>query len=309
MTRRERLENKLQKREEWAAKAEQRAAARFRAADAATEGIPFGQPILVGHHSEKRHRNAVERGQRNGFKGVEEMRLAEHHTSKADGLAHQLDRSIFSDDPDALDALADRVEALEQKRQQMKAANAWWRKHQTMQGFPGLTDEQAARLDADIPQRYSFARQPFPAYTLSNLGGRIRAAKERAKLIEIRSARAAKAEAAGGVSIEYGKEWCRVTFAEKPSRDVLQSLRNAGYSWGGGSWSGPIAKLPPNISAPVDQPTPEAITHLNGVRITATAASVDEANAYMATHPTEAVLAEVDGVIYIADVRDKGNSQ
>ena len=57
MTRRERLERKLEKRADWAGKAKDRSAAAFDAAGKRAEGIPFGQPILVGHHSERRDRN------------------------------------------------------------------------------------------------------------------------------------------------------------------------------------------------------------------------------------------------------------
>lgn len=247
MTRRERLEAKQAKREEWAAKAEQRAAGRFSTATNLVAGIPFGQPILVGHHSEKRHRRTLERCDQNMRKGSEESRLAAHHASKADGLAHQLNRSIFSDDPDALDALADRVVALEAKRDAMKQANAWWRKHSTMIGFPGISEETAARLDTEIPTRYSWERQPFPSYSLTNLGARIRQAKERAKHITAQTERSMAAEANGGCLIEGTGDYVRVTFAEKPDRTTLDALRAAGFRWGGGSWTGQRVNLPPNL--------------------------------------------------------------
>jgi hypothetical protein len=54
MTRRERLENKV-------AKAEERSTASFDRAYELTANIPFGQPILVGHYSEGRHRRTLER--------------------------------------------------------------------------------------------------------------------------------------------------------------------------------------------------------------------------------------------------------
>ena len=61
MTRRERLERKLEKRLEWAEGRNRKANAAFDAAHRAVAGIPFGQPILVGHHSERRHRRDLAR--------------------------------------------------------------------------------------------------------------------------------------------------------------------------------------------------------------------------------------------------------
>lgn len=247
MTRRERLEAKLAKRAEWADKARDRSAQRWHVADQATAGIPFGQPILVGHHSEARHRAALDKADRNMRKACEESDLAKHHDSRADGLAAQLDRSIFSDDPVAIDALGDRIDALTAKRDEMKRANAYWRKHKSMKGFPGLSDESAARLDADIPTRYSWERQPFPSYTISNLGARIRQAAERQKIIAARAERTERA-AETGVLIE-GTDYVRVTFPDKPDRDILDALRAANFRWSGGSWCGYRAALPESVTA------------------------------------------------------------
>ena len=61
MTRRERLERKAEKRHEWAVSRTGKASAEWEKGDLREEksGIPFGQPILVGHHSEGMHRGAI----------------------------------------------------------------------------------------------------------------------------------------------------------------------------------------------------------------------------------------------------------
>ena len=46
-------------------------------------GIPFGQPILVGHHSEKRHRRTIEKAHRAMDKCLEESKKAEEHESRS----------------------------------------------------------------------------------------------------------------------------------------------------------------------------------------------------------------------------------
>lgn len=259
MTRRERLEHKLQKRQEWAEKADARAETRFEIAYGAIDGIPPGQPILVGHHSERRHRNALEKHDRNMRKAFEEKDLATHHRSTADGLANALDSSIFSDDADAVEALTARIAEREADRTRMVAANKWWRKYKTMKGCPGYTDTQAERLDREIPNRYSWERQPYPGYSLSNLTGRIRADKQRLETVKRRAERTALAEASStGVIIVKARSanWCSVTFAEKPTREILTALREAGYRWGNGQWNGYLDKLPPIVQTLEPTPTP-----------------------------------------------------
>jgi len=64
----------------------------------ATTGIPLGQPILVGHHSEGKHRRTVERAQRRGEKFLETTREAEQAGSRLEGATH---REAMRTDPAA----------------------------------------------------------------------------------------------------------------------------------------------------------------------------------------------------------------
>jgi Domain of unknown function (DUF3560) len=47
------------------------------------DGIPLGQPILVGHHSETRHRRDVERMHSNKLKQIDKLDYAEHLQERA----------------------------------------------------------------------------------------------------------------------------------------------------------------------------------------------------------------------------------
>jgi hypothetical protein len=49
-----------------------------------TENIPFGQPILVGHHSEKRHRSDIDKSWNAMGKAVELSKAAEGYESRAE---------------------------------------------------------------------------------------------------------------------------------------------------------------------------------------------------------------------------------
>lgn len=259
MTRRERLERKLEKRQEWAGDRARDAERLANESHRMMSVIPMGQPILVGHHSEKRDRNYRNRAWNKMGKSVEMSKLADHHASAAAGIERALDTSIFSDDSNAVEALEARIKEREAERATMREANKIVRAKPKNE----RTDEKVAKLvalgldeakaislfTADFCGRFGYAD-----YELSNLGGRITADKKRLEAVKARQARSAAAEAApGGVLIKIGGEgitaWCNVTFAEKPAREILDALKAAGFSWSGGSWCGYAEKLPESVKS------------------------------------------------------------
>lgn len=244
MTRRERLEAKLAKRLDWAAKREKKSDAAFDATRKLADSIPLGQPILVGHHSERHARRDAERIHSGMEAGVEHAKMADLHASKAGGIEHALETSIFSDDADAIERLEERIDAMEKDRARFKLVNTLYRKGDAA-GLAaiGISLDALARALEGVP---SFNRKPHPPYELSNLGSNIRRLRERVVAIRARNARTAKAEASGGATIE-GAEYVRVTFAEKPERSTIDALRAAGFAWSAGSWMGRRAQLPAGI--------------------------------------------------------------
>jgi hypothetical protein len=248
MTRRERLEHKLERREEWAAKAAERSTQRFNTAHKIADGIPFGQPILVGHHSERHARADQDRIHSNMSKACELQSLAEHHISKAGGLSDQLDRAIFSDDSNATEALEARIADNEAKRDTMKLINKLYKKGDVA-GLLTLGIELEA-LKAKLAAAGSYwGSAPHLPYEMTNLGARIRTDKERLQQIKSSQESAAKAEASpNGIMIEHctgnSSEYVRVTFAEKPDREILDALKAAGFWWAKGHWAGKFEQLP-----------------------------------------------------------------
>ena len=249
MTRRERLEAKLEKRETWAEGRDAKATAASAKFHAIADNIPLGQPILIGHHSERRHRRDIARMDSALQQTHESVTMAARHRSKAAGLADQLETSIFSDDPDAPEAVAARIVELEAKRTAMRASNAAFRKGDKVWAeLLGITVEQAVARRATIMEGYSWCRQPHPTYSMSNLGANINRMKKRLVQVTARRDRTTKAEAAG-VLIEGTGDYVRVTFPEKPAREVLEALRTADFHWGNGSWTGRRVALPASVTA------------------------------------------------------------
>lgn len=84
------IERKLEKAERYgvyAQNAEARAEKRDQIAHDINSAIPFGQPILVGHHSERRHRKDLERIRSNMEKSIEESEKAEYLKGRAFDLS------------------------------------------------------------------------------------------------------------------------------------------------------------------------------------------------------------------------------
>src|SRR5579871_5217081 len=70
---------------------------RHRAADAIAEHIPFGQPILVGHHSEGRHRRDLERIRSHTEKAIEAGEKKAHYAERAAIARRAAQGSEYSD--------------------------------------------------------------------------------------------------------------------------------------------------------------------------------------------------------------------
>lgn len=265
MTRRERLERKLEKRRDWAEAREKRAAQESDKVHNLLDPIPLGQPVLVGHHSEKRHRRTLQRADDAMRRSVESSNMAKHHKSKADGIEWQLETSIFSDDPDAIEALEAKAAELDRLGNRDVAINKAWRKYAKVQQtgpnsygleigcLPallaawealGISEKLASEFIARVLE-YSWLRSKGPcdpAYNRANA----RRARERIAEIKRRRAEEQKAEEAGGLLITRHAtiDWCSVRFAEFPGRSITNALKAAGFRWGGGQWSGATSRLP-----------------------------------------------------------------
>lgn len=86
-----RLARKAEKRAEWAESRQKKAEAAFKREHAILSVIPPGQPILVGHHSEKRHRRDLSRAESACQQGIEHSKMAKTHAYKSEACAAALE--------------------------------------------------------------------------------------------------------------------------------------------------------------------------------------------------------------------------
>ncbi len=97
-----------------ATRADQRSAA-------ALQGLPtMGEPIKVGHHSEKRHRRAIERSDQNMRKAAEESSKAAYWRGRARGSEQ---RARQKSDPGVVRRRIDKLEADLRRQQRSLAAS------------------------------------------------------------------------------------------------------------------------------------------------------------------------------------------
>lgn len=165
-TYRERRERRAEDLRRQAATRDARSDAARAKGDAISGMIPFGQPILVGHHSEGRHRRDLARIDRAFGETVENARDAEERRRKADEIERQAERAIYDDDPDAVERLEAKLADLERERNERKAANTAYRAahRDELRGMTAYERSQAV---------------PFPSYSLTNLSGNITRTRQR----------------------------------------------------------------------------------------------------------------------------------
>jgi hypothetical protein len=188
-----------------------------------------GQPVLVGHHSERRHRNAIRKADNRIRSGFARLKDAEELSRRAASVGSG---GISSDDPEAVAKLDDKVETLKAERDRMKQINAHWRKHGTLGGLDlGESDLHRCRENMRI-----WGGAPFPSYCLTNIAARIREAERRAKELAQLTERAAAGPTeatVNGVAITTDPADNRVTltFPRRLSREEYKRVRSFGFLW------------------------------------------------------------------------------
>lgn len=188
---RERRQERAARLLEWADKRRARSAGKFTHAHNLVKDIPLGQPILVGHHSERRHRRTLERSDNAMRAAVQDERKGAEMASRAANIIDAADSAIYMDDPDAIARLTEKIARLERERDSMKAANAIVRK----KGMDA--DAKTAKLAELLKCNPTTAaklltpdmcgRFGFPSYALQNIGGTI--TKERKRLAALTAAK------------------------------------------------------------------------------------------------------------------------
>ncbi len=234
-----RYEQKQERRKERltraAERARQEAAGRLAIERRILDAIPMGQPILVGHHSERRHRRDLARAETNLRKGI----AAQERAADLEGAAAAVGTAgISSDDPDAIAKIDAEILAMTATQERMKAANAAIRK-----AAKGGKEAQVAALvalgigpamAAELVEPDFMGRIGFADYQMKNNGANLRRLAARRTELGAREAAPVREPIVGdGWRIEENRDLNRVQifFDAKPSDATRTMLKSRGFRW------------------------------------------------------------------------------
>ena len=227
----ERKEARIERLREKADKMRSESVEAFSDARKIQDSIPMGQPILIGHHSEKRARRDRDKIDTNIKKSVEKQEQAEYYDEKL--AAAKNNTAISSDNPQAIELLEEKISKLKARQQRYKDMNKYYRKHKTMLGFEDLSDEKAEEINKRIDEDYSFNKKPAPSYILSNLNSMIKSTEKRLEQLKELDEMEYEEIEFDNCTVISNDETNRVEihFGYKPDDDVRTMLKRRGFKW------------------------------------------------------------------------------
>lgn len=158
------------------------------------DAIPFGQPILVGHHSEKRDRNYRAKIGRTWDRAGDAWKESEDLARRAEAAA--ANDAIYADAEDPVADLNRKIECLEREREEIKA-------------------------------------RPHQSWELSNLGANIRRlAARRDELVKLKAS-PRREYMRGTVKIIEDPDIARIqlVYPGKPDEATRDKLKAHGFRW------------------------------------------------------------------------------
>ena len=140
---------------------------------------------------------------------------------------------IRQDDPQAIPKLQKKLAGLEKAQETMKAVNAYYRKHGTLDGCPHLSPENIENLKADMSSGWHYENKPFQSWELSNNNAEIRRVRQRIESLTRANEVAYVGWKFDGGHVEANREQGRlqVFFDGKPEADARQQLKENGFRW------------------------------------------------------------------------------
>ena len=145
-------------------------------------------------------------------------------------------------DPHAREMLTERLNSQRQMLEDAKTANAYYRKHKTLEGCPGLSEKNRAWLTrpgvfaSGDGSPISLYGSPFPAYELASIRGKIERIEQR--LAELDRREQQTAEPQTGTAFDGGQivrnidlNRLQILFDTIPDAATRAALKQNGFRW------------------------------------------------------------------------------
>lgn len=151
---------------------------------------------------------------------------------------------ISADDIHAVEKLEAKLAGLKADQEQMKAVNAYYRKHKTLEGCPGLTTETVMELQASMARDWRKDPVPYPSYHLTNNNAKIHQTEQRIADLKNRSEFASWTFPGGEAKINEAENRLQLFFDEKPTEEQRRVLKGGGFRWAPsqGAWQRQLTK-------------------------------------------------------------------
>ena len=188
--------------------------------------IPFGQPVLIGHHSEGRDRRYRARIENKYRKGFEEMDRAQHLEERAEAAANNT--AISGDDPAAIVKLQEKIAGLKETHAREIETNKRWRKMSESERVELL--KGMGYCDANI----AYMKRQSTVFNVARSTAEIKRCEQR--IIDLQKSRSKPA----GIEIESCRvrviedvenNRLKIVFPGKPSDEVIAILKSNGFRW------------------------------------------------------------------------------
>ena len=166
---------------------------------------------------------------------------------------------ISADDDLAVEKLTKKLEGMKSQQAMMKAVNAYYRKHKTLEGCPELTAEQVEKVTASMSQDWRKDPVPFPSYLLTNNNANIRRVRQRIEELSHKAEFVGWTFPGGEAKVNEAENRLQLIFEEKPDADTRQALKSEGFKWAPsqGAWQRQLNQNAIRAAARLDFLRPE----------------------------------------------------
>ena len=166
---------------------------------------------------------------------------------------------ISADDDLAVEKLTKKLEGMESQQAMMKAVNAYYRKHKTLEGCPELTAERVGKVKASMSQDWRQDPVPFPSYLLTNNNANIRRVRQRIEELSHKAEFVGWTFPGGEAKVNEAENRLQLIFVEKPDADTRQALKSEGFKWAPsqGAWQRQLNQNAIRAAARLDFLRPE----------------------------------------------------